>query len=105
MEVVPEMQKLRNWLDEHEIPWEDASDDYKTEISGYEYWICRTWFAISNKWSVINGYGTYGGVQVLNKQNLGLLEVSTKSTGIVGFLTADDVIQAVEKEMKECGME
>lgn len=28
MEVCKEMQKLRDWLDENEICWEDVSEDF-----------------------------------------------------------------------------
>lgn len=67
MQVCKEMQKLRDWLDENKIPWEDVSEDFcrfNLNKIEHEMWICRTHFNIKgHKVSVINGYGTYGGVR------------------------------------------
>lgn len=102
MEVCKEMQKLRNWLDQNSIPWEDCSDDFRnSSFLGYEMWICRTHFMADNhKVSVINGGGTYGGYRLGDsKNNEGLLEVmsSVINNGEpVGYLTAENVIQLLK---------
>lgn len=75
MEICEEMQKLRDWLDENKIEWEDHSET-STDDKEYNPWICRTWFDIKNKRiSVINGYYTYGGISIIDGKNEGLLEV------------------------------
>ena len=53
MEICAEMQKLREYLDSHDIKWRDSSDDFT------EWWMCRTKFEIKgNSFSVINGFGS-----------------------------------------------
>ena len=90
MEVCKEMQKLRDWLDENEICWEDVSEDFGKGIPSeidYELWICRTHFEVKgHEISVINGYGTYGGYGLFSKDNNGLLETKR----LCGFLSPDD---------------
>lgn len=81
MEVCEEMQKLRDWLDENGINWEDNSEDFSRYmpsnlVSEYKMWTVRTQFKIKNDFiSVINGHGTYGGYGIISEENQGLLEV------------------------------
>lgn len=105
MKICEEMSKLRQYLDDKGIKWKDASsNDYL-----YNLWICRTHFEInSHTWSVINGYGTYGGFKILDGYNEGLLELMTNSVNNgepIGWLTADNVIGYIEelKEQKKNG--
>lgn len=110
MQVVPEMKKIRDWLTEHGIVWEDASteDQYPEEIRqkyGFPItYMCRTIFHINNhRVSVINGYGSYGGYDVLDDgENKGLLEMWCKhfQNEPVGWLSADNVIE----KLKEGGL-
>lgn len=47
MEICKEMQKLRNWLDENNIPWMDQSEDYHIDLGELgKMWMCRTKFEI-----------------------------------------------------------
>lgn len=99
MIVCEEMQKLRTWLDENKIPWEDVSEDicrFKLNKTEHEMWICRTHFNIKgHKVSVINGYGTYGGYGIISEENEGLLETMGLWNGeesVKGYLTAEEVI-------------
>lgn len=87
-----EMVKLREWLDDHEIHYEDDSD-----CLSQVYYIHRTKFFVNdNEFSVINGYGTYGGISAFNSVNAGLLECWVNCKGEPeGFLTAEDVIQKI----------
>lgn len=81
MIVCKEMQKLRDWLDQHSIPWEDCSEDSGLLFNDLDAWICRTHFTADNhKVSVINGYGTYGGFSLFENNNEGLLEVMSGYT-------------------------
>lgn len=51
-------------------------------------------------WSVINGFGTYGGFGLLGEKNKGLLELWAEQVNDgtpLGNLTADDVINLMEK--------
>ena len=97
MEVCEEMQKLRDWLDEKKIEWEDHSET-STYDKEFNPWICRTWFYINNKRiSVINGYYTYGGISIIDGKNEGLLEVmGLIGNGVIGHMTAGDVIAAIK---------
>lgn len=53
MEICEEMQKLRDWLDENGINWEDNSEDLSRYmpsdlVSEYKMWTVRTQFKIKN---------------------------------------------------------
>ena len=93
MEVCTEMTKLREYLDTNDIEWRDDSD----EMSDW-YFMCRTKFDIKgNDFSVINGVGSYGGVNAGCKYNQGLLELWINQKGEpTGYLTAEDVIKEIE---------
>ena len=97
MEVCKEMQILRDWLDKNKIEWEDASED-SDEDKEYSFWMCRTWFRINGKRiSVINGYESYGGINVLGGENEGLLEaMGLIGDDVIGHMTAGDVIVAIK---------
>ena len=99
LEICKEMIKLRKYLDEEGIEWLDAS-------SHDRLWICRTHFEINGfRWSVVNGYGTYGGSEVLNENNQGLLELMCNYVNggePVGWLKAYDVIDYI-KQLKAGG--
>lgn len=101
MKVCEQMQQLRNLLDEKNIPWEDHSED-ETRDKDWPMWFCRTWFEYKGiKWSVINGFGTYGGWFGANpgaseEENLGLLELWNHESDPKGYLTADDVMKEIE---------
>lgn len=80
MIIVEEMQKLRDWLDEHDIEWVDKSEDYGHDK--FSFWMCRTHFDINDKHvSVINGFGSFGGASFFDgHNNEGLLEMM-----LIGF--------------------
>ena len=97
MKICEEMSKLRQYLDDKGIEWVDAS-------SNDSLWICRTHFELNGiRWSVTNGYGTYGGSGIIRGYNGGLLELMTNAVNNgepIGWLTADNVIGYIE-ELKE----
>lgn len=97
MEVCKEMQILRDWLDKNKIEWEDASKDFD-EDKKYSFWMCRTWFRINGKKiSVINGYGSYGGIDVFDGENKGLLEArGLIGDDVIGHMTAGEIIIAIQ---------
>ena len=100
-EIVPEMQKFRDMLDERGIPWIDVSDD---ESKG-DYLTCRTHLAFGEKdWSIINGYGTYGGWNRIYPENIGLLEVWDYGHDPIGFLTSEQVFNLITTG-NTCGAE
>ena len=97
MEVCNEMQKLRNWLDEKQIEWEDLSQQPEEQCK--DLWICRTRFKYSGKhWSVINGFGSYGGFNSLHKHNEGLLEIWDMEDEPKGWMTAEEAIAIIKGE-------
>ncbi len=84
-----EMQKLRDALTEKDIEWADRSDEFPA--------ICRTHFRIGRKrYSVINGYGTYGGYWERSPMNKGLLEVRRGKQEPKGYMTAEQVLEFCE---------
>lgn len=107
MYTCDEMIKLRIYLDERGIEWEDKSEDYGSFIGGEEdFWICRTHFCINSYHvSVINGYGTYGGFNSLHHiDNEGLLEIMSDLCKLAGwednpagYKTAEDIIALIEQ--------
>lgn len=90
------MQKLRDGLDERKIPWKDLTDKDDS-------WICRTHFWIKGDfWSVIHGFGSYGGFNSFEKDNQ-LLECKYGGNEPIGWLTADEVLKMVdEKRVHDC---
>lgn len=92
MIVCEEMKKLRQMLDEKNIPWHDASD-VMSGSKDWPMWICRTHFEYNGlKISVVNGFGTYGG---WDGANSGM----TEDNEPVGWLKAEDIMKILgEKE-------
>ncbi len=99
--MVDEMLKLRKLLTMNGIEWHDASEppDYPLQID-------RTHFDYKGfNWSVINGFGTYGGIGIFrDKKNIGLLWLMSAAVNDgepIGYLTAaqvmDYVLQQEEK--------
>lgn len=93
--MVEEMLKLRKLLTEQEIEWHDCS-----EPPEYPLRIDRTHFDYNGfSWSVVNGFGTYGGYNShFNKKNQGLLELMSAAVGDgepVGFLTAEQAMRLI----------
>ncbi len=96
MEICEEMKKLRSYLDEKKIKWIDQSEDMAS--SSFKMIIWRTWLWLGDrKISVINGFGTIGGVVGFDGDNAGLLEIAIDGLcGVYGNLTAEDVIRIIE---------
>ena len=99
--MTEEMIAFRKLLDEKRIEWED--------LSTQQWEICpidRTHFNHRGyKWSVINGYGTYGGVNVITRKNEGLLELMSEAVNggePLGFLTAKEAMCMVLGESEVC---
>ena len=96
-EICPEMLKLRTMLDEMDIDWEDDSD------SPSEYMIYRTHFYYNaDAYSVIYGYGTYGGWNRFpEKEDPQLLELMINDDESTGGYTADDIINIMKERQTE----
>ena len=104
MKICEEMQKLRQMLDEKNIPWHDASE-VMSEDKEWPMWICRTHFEYKGlKIPVVNGFGTYGGWFGANpgtteEENMELLEIMIEDNEPVGWLKAEDIMEILgEKE-------
>jgi hypothetical protein len=88
--VPDEMLKLRNVLNSRGVEWVDRTE--KPSFSLLDLTIYRTWFMYKGKeWSVISGYGSYGGEK-------GLLEVMVDDYNPMGSLTAQEVIMLMDGE-------
>ena len=86
-----EMKKFREYLDQNNIDWVDMSSVYEDMK---DFSITRTHFIYKNKKvSVINGMGTYGGIDVFGIKNHGLLEVMIGGNDPVGWLTCEEAIK------------
>lgn len=91
LEQCEEMLKLRKTLDDLGIEWYDCS-----ESTGFCP-INRTHFKFKgHEFSVINGFGTYGGLNIFNNKNLGLLEMMIDTRDPIGYLTAEDIIKRIK---------
>ena len=92
--MTKEMYELRKMLDAEGIDWHDAS-----ELGIRPIW--RTHFEYRGyHWSVIHGYGTYGGFSSIDADR-GLLEVMSDAINNgepIGWLTAERVMQYVKGE-------
>ena len=97
MELCKQMQQLRYLLDKKNIEWEDD-----TEVENNHIWISRTYFTYkNNNYSVINGFGTYGGISYVEGKNHGLLELMCPGVNNgepLGWLTAEECIKVIEGE-------
>ena len=113
-QMCEEMSKLRKMLDEAGIEWKDVSivtpdelieksiavgiDAYHADTTIY-----RTHFEHKDyHFSVIYGYGTYGGYDAFNGSDPGLLECMTEKVNggePQGWLTAEQVMNIVNMEV------
>lgn len=87
--IVDEMKKFRELLDKNGIEWVDASDALDTER-----YICRTHPKNHRRWSVVNGFGTYGGYD-FDEKNRGLLEIMFDGK-IMGHCKAEETYKIVQ---------
>lgn len=89
--MTKEMELFRKMLDDNGIEWHDASDTYA-------YPITRTHFNYrGHNWSVIHGYGSWGGYNRFTEDE-GLLELMSDAVNggdPVGYLTAKEAFDYV----------
>lgn len=92
--MVEEMTKLRKLLTEQGIEWHDSSTPPEYTIQ-----IDRTHFDYKGyAWSVINGFGSYGGYSFRSEKNEGLLELMSNAVNggePVGYLTAEEAMKLI----------
>lgn len=96
-----EMFTLRQLLDNLNIEWHDESDPITEErvVFGHCY-IHRTQFwHKGDRYSVVYGYGTYGGWSRLH-DDLKLLELMINGEEPTGYHTADDIIRIMKERSK-----
>lgn len=87
-----EMQKFRNLLDDAGIEWTDMSVGGSLPIEA-------THFEYKGKiWSVIHGFGTYGGWNNSICDDRGLLEIWDGNEEPIGFLTAEEAFKIITGE-------
>lgn len=90
-----EMKLFRKMLDAENIEWHDASSQ------SFELPIDRTHFKYRGYfWSVVHGFGSYGGPSYLYDDK-GLLELMSDAVNEgepIGFLTATQAMQYVRGE-------
>lgn len=115
MRLCKEMIKLRHLLTNMGIDWCDEStiipEEYinlmetQTKLGRevLDSTIFRTHFEVNGThYSVINGYGTYGGFIPHQNKNYGLLECMVGDNEPKGWLSADDVIDLIKEIVHEC---
>ena len=108
LQMCEEMMKLRQKLTDRGIVWKDASDITYIDASAKkdiidnfsDIRVYRTLFEHNGyEYSVIYGYGTYGGFNAITGRDCKLLECMTDKVNCgepIGSLTADDVIGIIE---------
>ena len=93
-----EMKLFREMLDAEHIKWHDASS-----LCG-ELSIYRTHFEHRDyHWSVIHGFGTYGGPSYIYDDR-GLLELKSNAVNCgepIGWLTAEEAMRYVRGENEQ----
>ena len=92
-----EMCRLREMLNKENIDWNDVSEGGNLPITRTHFWLK------GNLWSVIHGYGTFGG-WTFTSEDEGLLELMTDAIPPgepLGFLTAEQVMTFVMEELKK----
>lgn len=84
-----EMTKFRFLLDQKKIQWIDASDP---EDSGSRFLnVDRTWLWYKGKrWSVVHGFGTYGGRSRTYKDEGGYGSIRRGSSRLANSRTSDE---------------
>lgn len=89
------MVLLREYLTDKGIEWIDKSTLGMCEIHRTHFYIKDIFY------SAINGCGTYGGFYFFQPPcaNQGLIELMIGGNEPIGFLTAKDVIEMIEKEL------
>lgn len=109
MKICDEMIKFREGLDKRGIKWIDKSDITTEERIKYfisqgiselfaDATMYRTHFEHKGKkYSVIYGYGSYGGINAIGQNNY-LLEMMIDNNDPKGWLTADDIFKILDKE-------
>ena len=94
-----EMEKLRSLLDEAGIEWWDDSE--MENFAGPDTYMERTKFEYrGHNWSVIHGFGSYGGYDRISRDK-GLLELLSSAAGDgnpIGYLTARQAMKLVKGE-------
>lgn len=99
-----ELENLKKILDDKKIEWFDMSE--YNSIDDVDLSIERIHIFQKNiHFSIVNGFGTYGGYRTFDNKNLGLLELY--GTGIddpIGFLTAEEAFEKmIKKGLKRGG--
>ena len=94
-----EMEKFRSMLDEAGIDWWDDSE--MENFAGPDTYMERTKFEHRGyRWSVIHGFGSYGGYDRISgdKGLLELLSTATNGGEPAGYLTAGQAMKLVKGE-------
>lgn len=115
MKMSEEMEKLRKGLDKRKIPWNDDSSiapkeqielmkskgftEEEADITMY-----RTHFNYKDHhYSVVFGYGSYGGINPIKSEvSDNKLELMIDKSTPVGWLTAKDVLDIIDKVAALC---
>lgn len=88
--MTKEMQLLRQMLEENGIPYKDNSQGEPLPIT-------RTYFSYNgNQYSVVHGYGTFGGWDGFNQKDKGLLEMMENRDDPIGYLKAEAIMKYVK---------
>lgn len=94
-----EMEKFRSLLDEAGIEWWDDSE--VDHFAGPDTYMERTKFEYRGySWSVIHGFGSYGGYNHISRDK-GLLELlsgAVEGGEPIGYLTAKQAMKLVKGE-------
>lgn len=101
----PELLKLRQMLDQTEIPYEDGSDYFIHHICPGYMTIDRVQLyepkSMVRLVSVIHGCGTAGGFRKPDKSDdSGLLEVVVRNREPIGFQTAEQAYEMIKEVLK-----
>lgn len=95
-DICPEMLKLRDMLDEINIDWTDDSDTLTLNNNECRFYRTK-FYNNSDRYSVIYGFGTYGGWNCFSEKDPKLLELMINGEEPTGWHTAEDIIKIMKE--------
>lgn len=100
-----ELNKLERYLKEHGIKYDRIDNENEYDALGYFLTLERRQIIVPSnteerKWDAICHYGSYGGDQGLLEIMGDIVDVKEDGDSVVGFLTAADVIERIERKAK-----
>ena len=96
-----ELDKLEEYLKEHNIPYEREDHEFDLNFNRHQIMIPGFGRPYEYEWDAICHRGSYGYEQGLLEIYGNLVDVETDGDSVVGWLTAQDVIDRIERKKND----